>query len=113
MESQVGKLRRLNAKILEGLRRRVDMLVDELPLNLIRRHGVPPDVLVEVVRDGLQQRLGNVEVSAVLDDLAVNQFGNLARRVFLWSVQLIGLAGGVVVVQHALETGADIDGLLD
>lgn len=111
MESEVGQLRRLNSKILERLRRRVDLLVDKLALDLVGRHGVPPDQLVEVVGSGLQQELGHIEVAAILDDLAVNQLGDFRHRVVLRAVQLESLASGSVIMQHALKSGTDIEGL--
>lgn len=108
---QVGQLIRLNAQVLEGLGSRVDLLVHELPLHLVGGHGGPPDELVQVVGQGLQGALGDVDVAAVLDDFAVDQLGNLGGRVVLGAVKLIGLTGGRVVVEHELEGSTDVDGL--
>lgn len=111
MESQVLQLGRLNTQVLEGLGRGIDLLVDELALNLVRRPDVPPQQLVHVVRERLQQGLGHVDVAAALDDLAVHQLGDLGHRVVLGAVQLEGLTRGRVVVQHVLQSGSDINGL--
>ena len=114
VEGQVGQIGQIglrNAEVLEGLRCGVDHLVDELTLNLIGRHGVPPEELVEVVSQGLQDGLGEVDVAALLDDFTVNQLGDLRSRVVLGTVQLVSLTGGGVVVQHSLKTLTNVDGL--
>ena len=114
VEGQVGQIGQIglrNAEVLEGLRCGVDHLVDELTLNLIGGHGVPPEELVEVVSQGLQDGLGEVDVAALLDDFTVNQLGDLRSRVVLRTVQLVSLTGGGVVVQHSLKTLTNVDRL--
>jgi hypothetical protein len=112
MEGQVGQIGSLlHAQVLEGLGFWVDHLVDELTLDLVGRQGVPPQVLVDVVSEGLEEGLGDVDVAALLDDFAVDQLGNLGSGVVLGAVQLVCLTRGAVVMQHALEGGTDIDGL--
>lgn len=111
VESEVAQLRRLNSKVLERLRSRVNLLVDKLALHLVGRHGVPPEKLVEVVGSRLHQDLGNIEMAAVLDDLAVNQLGNLRHGVVLRAVQLKSLTSRGVIMQHALESSSDIERL--
>lgn len=106
---QVGNL--VHAEILEGLRRGVNLLVDELALDLIGRHGVPPEVLVEVVGEGFEDGLGDVYVGALLDDFTVHQLGDLRGGVVLRTVELEGLANGAVVVQHLLKGSTDVNGL--
>lgn len=106
---QVGHL--VHAQILEGLGLGVDLLIDEFALDLVRGHGVPPEVLVEVVGEGLEESLGHVDVGALLDDFAVHELGNLGGGVVLGTVELEGLANGAVVVQHLLEGGTDVNGL--
>lgn len=112
VEGQVGQVGRLvHTQILEGLGRGVDLLVMEFPLDLIGRRGVPPQVLVKVVGEGLQNRLGEVEVAALLDNLTVHQLGDLGSRVVLGAVELVGLTNRALVVQHQLQSSANIDGL--
>lgn len=111
MEGQVAQLRRLYPKILERLRVWVDLLVNELPLHLVGRHGVPPEQFVEVVCSRLQEDLGDIEVTATLDDLAINQLGNLRHGIVLRAVQLESLTSCSIVVQHLLKRGADVDDL--
>ena len=112
MEGQVGQVGSLlHAQVLEGLGCGVDLLVEELAFHLVSGHGVPPEILVEVVGEGLEDGFGEVDVTALLDDFAVDQLGDLGGRVVLGSVQLECLTGGSVVVQHALQSGSDVDGL--
>lgn len=112
VEGQVGQIGSLlHAQILEGLGCGVDFLVEELALDLVRGHGVPPDVLVEVVGERLEDGLGDVDVTALLDNFAVDELGNLGGRVVLGSVKLVCLTGGGIVVQHALQSGSDVNGL--
>lgn len=106
---QVGNL--VHAEILEGLGRGVDLLVNELALDLVGGHGVPPEVFVEVVGEGLEEGLGNVNVGALLDDFTVDQLGNLRGGVVLGTVELEGLTNGAVIVQHLLKGGTDVNGL--
>lgn len=106
---EVGNL--VHAQILEGLGLGVNLLIDELALDLVGGHGVPPEVLVEVVGEGLEESLGHVNMGALLDDFTVHQFGNLGGGVVLGTVELEGLANGAVVVQHLLEGSTDINGL--
>lgn len=112
VEGQVGQIGGLlHAEVLEGLGCRVDDLVDELALHLVGGQSVPPQGLVDVVGEGLEKSLGDVDVTALLDDFTVDQLGDLGGGVVLGAVQLEGLAGGAVIVQHALQSGTDINGL--
>lgn len=112
VEGQVGQIGGLlHAEVLEGLGCRVDDLVDELALHLVGGQSVPPQGLVDVVGEGLEKSLGDVDVTALLDDFTVDQLGDLGGGVVLGTVQLEGLAGGAVIVQHALQSGTDINGL--
>lgn len=111
MEGKVADLRRLNAQVLEGLGSWVDLLVNELPLNLIRTSDWPPDELVEVVGCRLQDKLRNVDMTTVLNDLAVHELGDFSSRVVLWPVQLESLRCGVVVIQHKFKSVGNIDNL--
>lgn len=111
MESKLAELSGLNPEILERLGRRVNLLVHEFPLNLVGRHDRPPEVLVQVVSHRLEHGLGQVDVTTVLDDFPVHQSGNLSHRVVLGSVELIRLSHCGVVVQHVLESSANVGGL--
>lgn len=106
---QIGNL--VHAEILEGLGLGVDLLVDELALHLVGGHGVPPEVLVEVVGEGLENGLGDVDVSALLDDFTVHQLGDLRGGVVLGTVELESLTNRAVIVQHLLEGSTDVNGL--
>ena len=112
VEGQIGQIGGLlHAEVLEGLSLRVDDLVNELALDLVGGQSVPPKVLVDVVGEGLEKGLGDVDVAALLDDFAVDELGNLGCGVVLGSVKLECLTGSAVIVQHALEGGTDINGL--
>lgn len=89
------------------------MLINELALNLISRHGRPPQVFVEVVSSWLKNDLGKVDVATVLDDFFVDNFGKLGSGVLLGTVELEGLRSSVVIVQHALKSSSDINGLCE
>lgn len=102
---------RLHAQVLERLGGLVNDLVVELALDLVGGHDVPPDEAVEQPGGRLQERLGHVDVPAPLVDFAVDQLGDLGRRVVLGAEQLIGLGRRVVVVQHLLERLTDVDDL--
>lgn len=111
MVGEVGDVNGLHAEILECLGLRVDDLVHELTLNLISGQGVPPQGLVQDTSDGLENSLGNVDVSALLEDFLVHKLSNLSHAVLLGSVQFVGLASGGVVVKQLLESGTNVDGL--
>lgn len=112
MEGQVGQIGGLvHTEVLEGLGGRVNHLVNELALHLVGGQGVPPQELVGVVREGLEESLGDVDVTALLDDFTVDQLGDFGGGVVLGAVQLEGLAGGAVIMQHSLQSGTDINGL--
>jgi len=98
----------LHAQVLEGLGRRVNDLIVELAFDLVaRKAGVPPEDAVDELSQGLQDRLGQVDVPALLVDFAIDQLGDLGHRVLAGAVQFEGLAGRAVVVEHALEGLAD------
>ena len=111
MEGEVAQLSRLNSKILEGLGRLVNLLVYEFPLNLVGRYDRPPEVLVKVVSHGLENRLGQIQVTTVLDDFTVHKLRNLGHGVVLRAVELVGLTYSAVIVQHMLKSRTDIRGL--
>lgn len=112
VEGQLGQISQLvHAQVRKGLGLRVNHLVEVLTLHLIGGHGVPPQSLVKVEGEGLEELLGHVDASALLDDLGVDKLGNLGSRVFLGAVELKGLADGALVVQHALQGASDIDSL--
>lgn len=112
MEGQVSQICQIgHAQVLESLGLGVNDLVKVLTLNLIGGHGVPPKILVEVEGQGLEELLGNVDAGTLLDDLGVDKLGDLGTRVLLGAVELVGLANGAVVVQHALQSASDIGSL--
>lgn len=108
---EVGDIDGLHAEILERLGLRVNDLVHELTLNLIGGQGVPPEGLVQDTSDGLENGLGNVDVSTLLEDFLVHKLSDLGHAVLLRSVQLVGLASSGVVVKQLLESGTNINGL--
>lgn len=101
----------LNTKILEGLGLGVNDLVHELALDLVGRESVPPERIVKHTSNRLEESLGDVQVSALLEDFLINKFGDLPHGVLLRSIQFEGLSGSAVVVEHLLQCRADIDGL--
>lgn len=109
--SQISQVGLLDAEIRKGLSCGINLLVKELALHFISGHGVPPDVLVKVVGQGLEHSLGKVHMAALLDNFTVDQLGNLRSRVVLRTVQLESLAGGVVIMQHGFKALTDINGL--
>jgi len=112
MISPLADVAGLDAQVLERLGRLVNDLVVELALDLVGRHDVPPKQAVDQTSSRLQDALGHVNVAAPLEDFAVDQLGDLGRRVVLGAVQLKGLGRRLVVVQDLLERLTDIDDLL-
>ena len=108
---EVADLTRLDAKILECLCCVVDDLVMELSLNLVGRRDGPPQQLVQETSDGLENGLGHIDVSALLVNFPVHKLSNLGRRIILRPIELESLRGGGVVVEHELQSLANIDDL--
>lgn len=71
MEQQAAEISWLDAKILEGLRRRVNLLVNKFPFDLVGRRDRPPKELVQDAGNRLEDELRDIDVSAMLDDLLV------------------------------------------
>jgi hypothetical protein len=65
------------------------------------------------VSSRLEQDLGNVDVATVLDNFLVDDLGDFGSGVLRWAVELESLRSGVVIVQHALQSSSDINGLLN
>jgi len=55
---QVSKVGRFYAEILESLRTWVNLLVDAFLFELVGRHDLPPDDLVQIVQDRLEHPFG-------------------------------------------------------
>lgn len=108
---EVGNVARFDTKVLECLGLRIDDLINELALDLIGRQRVPPKSLVKHTGDGLENSLWNVEMSPLLKDFLVYHLGDLCHAILLGTVELKGLAGSRVVVQHLLKCHTDINGL--
>lgn len=106
---EVGDVARLDAEVLEGLRVLVNDLVVELALNLVGGAEGPPQSPVQDTKKGLHHGFGQVDVTALLDDLTVDKLRNLLHAVLLGAVELEGLAGGRVVVADLLECLTDVD----
>merc|ERR1712054_320865 len=100
-----------NVQILKGLGLGVNDLVQELALDLVGRDRPPVEVLVEETSHGFQDGLGDVDVTALLVDLLVDHAGNLRELVLLGTVQLKGLRGRRVVVQHLLQGRTNVNGV--
>lgn len=71
VECKTAKLCWLNSKIPEGLGSRIDLLVNKFALNFIGGQNRPPESLVQETGSGLEDPLGKVDVSAVLDDFLI------------------------------------------
>lgn len=109
MVSPLADVGGLNVQILESLGRLVNYLVVELALNLVGRHDVPPQSLIDDGSRRLEDGFGHVDVSALLEDLTVNQLGDFSHGVLLGTVKLESLGGSVVVPEHLLQSLTDID----
>ena len=101
MKRQTAQLRRLNTQILEGLRLRINHLIDKLPLYLVRGDCMPPQNPVQSTSNGLQQPFGYIKVSPMLDDFAVHEVGDFGSRIVLRAVKLVGLRCSAVVLEHS------------
>ena len=101
----------LNAEVLEGLGARVDDLVHELSNDLVSATDGPPEELVQEICKRAHDLVRNVDVPPGLEDFAVHHFLELSHLVLLWSVELVRLSGSAVVVEHLLESLADINGV--
>ncbi len=111
MVSKVSKVNWLDAEILEGLGVWIDDLIDELALDLVTGKNRPPKSLVKESGGWLKDGLWHVNVSAVLVNFLVNQLSDLGHRIVLWSVKLVCLGCGAVILEHLLEGRSDIDGV--
>ena len=111
MESKGVEISRFNSQVLEGLRGRVDLLVNEFPFNFISRCDGPPEESVQPVSSRLHDSFWNVDVSALLDDFTVNKLGNLLGRVVLGTVELEGLGSGPFFHEHNFKSPTNINSL--
>ena len=109
MKGQTAQLCRLNPQIFERLRRRINLLINKLPLYLIGRQNRPPKCSIQKTSYRFQNRLRQINVSTMLDDFLVDELGNLGCGVVLWAVELVGLRGGGVVLEHFFEGFAYVD----
>lgn len=101
---------RRNPQISKCLGRRIDLLVEELPLNLVWRNRGPPDI-VQSLCYSLQDGLRQINVVARRDSVTVNDISDITHCELIGAVELEGLAGGSVVVGDGLKTFADVDNL--
>lgn len=106
---EVDNVTRLDAEVLKRLGLGIDDLVQELSLDLISRHSVPPKHLVQQLSDRLQDSLRHVEVSSLLVNLLVNHDRNLLHAVLLRTVKLEGLSCSGVVKEDLLKSSTDIN----
>lgn len=109
MICEISDVTRLNVEILECLGRRVNDLVVELALNLVGRHGVPPQEAVQNASQRLENSLGKIDVTALLVNLSIDHNGDLCQAVLLGAVELEGLTSRRVIVKHLLESGTNIN----
>lgn len=111
MKREIRQLPRLDPQILESLRLRIDLLIDKLPLHLVRTRLAPPDQPVVQLRYWFEQAFGDIDVPSMLDDFAVHEAGDFGGRVVRGAVELVGFGGGGVIFQHEGEGLAYVDGL--
>lgn len=111
MKRQTTQLRRLNPQILECLRLRINLLIEKLFFHLVRRRGRPPDELIQHSRNGFEDAFGDVDVAAAFVDFAVDELRDFGHGVVFRAVELEGLGGGGVVLEHVFEGLTDVDGL--
>lgn len=79
MVGEVRDAAGLDPKVLKSLSRLVDLLVDELALDLIRREEVPPGGFVGDLRNGREDRLGDVNVGTLLEYFPINHASDFLR----------------------------------
>lgn len=109
VEGEVADLRRFNVEVLECLGCWINMLVDELLLDLIGGNGSPPKVLVEVRCKRFHKAFRDVDMFSLFDDFLIDKLRDLSGGIVLWSVQLVGLASGCVIVEHIFESSSNIN----
>ena len=103
MICKTTQLRWLNSQILEGLRRRINFLIDKFSFHTIGTHLCPPKAFVDEICNWFQDPFGNIDVPPMLDDFAVYELGDFGHGVVRWAVELVGLGGGVIVMEHDFE----------
>ena len=109
LESELCNVARLDAQVGKGLCPRVNNLIKMLPDDLIPARRWPPQQLVQNIAHRCHDLAGDVNVAAGLHDLLLNKLPDLRQGVPLGAEELVGLAGGRVIVQHLLECSANID----
>lgn len=100
---------RLHAQILERLGLGVNDLVVHFTVQLLRRHRLPVEELVEDLVDRLQDMRRDVDVSALLEDFAINKSGNFSRRVVLGAIKLIRLASRGIIEANDFKSATDVN----
>jgi hypothetical protein len=111
VECQAADISWFDAKVLECLRREVNFLINKFPFDLIGRQDWPPQSSVQDCRSRLENGLRDIDMSAMLDNLLIDQFSNLCRGVILGAVELEGLRGSIVILEHFLKGLANVDSL--
>ena len=71
----------------------------------------PPQQFIDVVGEGLEETFGHVDVTAVVQDFAVDEFTYLSHGVIGWAVEFEGFAGGGVVHGDFVEGFTYVDDL--
>ena len=86
MESVILQLRWLYVQVFECFRLRINDLVEEFPLNLIRGGCLPPERAVESLCYWFHYGSWNVNVATLFKDFSVYELGDLCHRVIRRSI---------------------------
>ena len=88
------------------------LLIHELPFDFIGRvDDLPPEQLVEVVRDGLEQSFGDVDMASPVDNLFIDELGDFGHGIVRWPIDLESLTGSSIIECYLLKSCTDVDGL--
>lgn len=110
---QILQIRTLNPQILQCPCIFVDSLVETFLLDLVRADArdVPPNEAVEVISKRLEEAFGEVDVSALMQDLAVYEGGDFGHAVVDRAVEFKGFRDSSVIHGDFVEGFTYIDGL--
>lgn len=108
LDDEVLKLGGLDAEVVEGCGILVNDLVQKHALDLVRSKSGPVDELGELGKLDVEQ-LGEVDDLLLVGGGAGDDGLDVGHGVFLGAKELVGLAGGGVVVANLLEGGGHVD----
>ena len=89
------------------------MLVDEFASYHVPACLHPPDGLIQQLAGRSSYGGRDVDGVSVFDDFFRYYLMDLRHCVLLWTVKLIGLRRGAVVLDHNFKGGSNVDSLID